>query len=316
MRTMAGRTGLWLSLSLVVGCADPDGERQGSDTDGVVSEALPDDPSACGATCGDGPVFAVDTLDFVQPVDGQVAGFDLDGDAGAGDCGVADLTSPFGEPGVDNQFGAVMSTLPSTVEAVLPDAIAYAILTGNMTVLVEVVGVDALAGEGEQDVAVVVRLGSGVPIVHGEQIAAGQTFGLDADPLLGFAPTATVVDGSVLTEPFDLDLRLDFLGTPVAFTLQRTRLQLDARSDGTASGVIGGVISLTDVQGILSLLGGDDTELRNLLEALVPNLIDARTTPDGDCDGISAALELTAIPAFVTDEVAVDQGVAADTDGA
>jgi len=313
MQTSGLRTMVFVGLVLAVGCADPD-RAGGADRDTDLAVVLPEDASACGATCGDGPLFAVDSLDFVQPIDGQVAGFDLDDDEGAGDCGVADLDSPDGVPGVDNQFGSVMSTLPSTVEAVLPDAIAYAILTGNMTVLVEVVGVADLSQDAQA--AVAVRLGSGAPIVHGEQIAPGQTFGLDADPLLGFAAQASVSDGVVLAGPFDMDLRLDFLGTPVAFTLRRTRLRMEASADGSATGVIGGVISLTDVQGILSLLGGDDTELRNLLEALVPNLVDARTTPEGDCDGISAALELTAIPAFITDEVVASGGSGADTDGA
>lgn len=312
MRSGRLRTGLCVGLGLLGACA-PGDEDLAIDTDAAAGPSLPADPADCGATCGDGPLFAVDSLDFVQPVDGKVAGFDLDDDAGAGDCGVADLVSPDGTPGVDNQFGAVLSSLPSTVEAVLPDAIAYAILTGNMTLLVEVAGVDSLAQDG--DAAVIVRMGSGAPIVHGEQIAAGQTFGLDADPLLGFAPHATLADGTLLTDPFSLDLRLDFLGTPVAFTLQRARLSLAQQPDGSATGVIGGVISLGDVLGIVGLLGGDDTELRVILEALVPNLVDARLDPDGDCDAISAALELTAIPAFVRDEV-VGADATLDSDGA
>lgn len=280
-----------------VACAPEEPEASSDDQ----ATALPTDPEACGVRCGEGPLYVIDRLEFLQPVDGVVDGFDLNGSGGAGDCGVADLVAPDGTPGINNQFGAVLSVLPSTVEAILPDAIQQSILTGSMSVLIEVVGIPSLADDG--DVAVVLRRGGGVPVLHGEGLAPGQTFGIDPDPLLGFADQGRVESGRLSTEPFSMELRFSFIGTPVQFGLTQARLTFEERSDGVIEGLIGGMVTLDDIEDVLSLLGGDDAALRDTLRALVPNLVDVRSEPGGECDAISAALRLRGVEAFVVDEV-------------
>lgn len=273
-------------LLLAAGCAAP--------------SPLPVDVDACGSTCGDGPVVVLDVLEFTTASDdGVVVGFDLDGLAR--DCDRDDLVAPDGTTGIDNQFAAVLEVLPAASANLLPAAIQSAIDDGRMSILFEVVGPTDLQTDGPA--AVVARLGAGRPFRGTDgRLLRDQTFELDPDPLLGVAQDARVEGGRLLADPFELIVRLDFLGTPVRFRLLHTRVALTVDAEGEVAGVVGGIIPLEDAMQVITLIGGDDTDLQEALAGLLPHLVDIRTSADSSCDGISAALNVHGKPAFIFDD--------------
>jgi hypothetical protein len=269
--------------------------------------ACADDPSVAGPGIAEEDAapapavahYVVDALDFVVVADGVLGGFDLDGLSD--DCDVPDGTGPGGEGGVDNQFGSVLPSMPEAVSSTLPAAIDDAIASGRMMLLFEVDGPLDLAWDG----AAAVRLlqGDGDVMVGTDgEILPGQTVGLAAeDTVFGATDAASVVDGALTAGPFAFEIRLDFLGTPVRVPLERGLVRATPDGEGGLDLLFGGVIPLDAVMAIVGGLGGDDTELRIILEGLVPLLVDARTAADGDCDGISGALAAHAVPVYLYD---------------
>lgn len=275
-----------LTLLALVACADDpatSGPGAAADTGADRSDAV--------------AVYVVDGLDFAVADGGVLGGFDLDGLTE--DCNVVDGAGADGVAGVDNQFGAVLPTLPDAVGSTLPAAIDEAILSGRMMLLVEVDGPADLAWDGDADLRLLQGDGD-VMVGTDGAILPGQTVGLHADdPLFGETGDAAVSDGALLAGPFAFELRLDFIGTPVRLPMVRGLIQATPDGVGGLDLLFGGVIPLADVMEIVSYLGGDDTELREILEGIVPLLVDARTSADGDCDGISGALTGHAVPVYL-----------------
>lgn len=270
-------------------------------------EAAPPEPAslaecAQGARCGDGVVFLVDRLNFAaQASDGTAPGFDLDGLVSAGDgpqdCYKEDLLSPEGDAGVDNQFGAILSALPTQVQTILPATVQSSIYDGGLLMLIEFSGAESLAGRGET--GVVFRYGTGVPLKGTDgELLPHQTVALDPDPVLGFAPAAAAERG-IEGGPMDLRFRMRFISTPVQFSFHRVRFRFVREADGGLRGIAGGMVTLDDVLAVLGLLGGDDTALRETLKGIFPGLADVYNPETKKCDAISGTLELHAIPAFI-----------------
>lgn len=257
---------------------------------------------AQGTQCGDGVVFLVDRLNFAAAAsDGTAPGFDLDGLESAGDgphdCYKEDLRSPEGDAGVDNQFGAILSALPTQVQTILPATVQASIYDGGLLMLIEFSAAESLAGSG--DTGVIFRYGTGVPLKGTDgELLPDQTVALDADPVLGFANAAAAERG-VEGGPMDLRFRMRFISTPVQFFFHRVRFRFTRQDDGSLRGVAGGVVTLDDVLAVLGLLGGDDTALRETLKGIFPGLADVYNPETKKCDAISGTLEFRAIPAFI-----------------
>ena len=252
----------------------------------------------CDETCGAGPFFLLDSLEFVQEQPSGLEGFDLDGRSE--DCGVDDGTSPSGAGGVDNQFGSVWDVLPDAVATVIPVAIETSLQSGAMMVVLELVGHEDLTGEGPA--GFVLREGSGDLLVGADaRPLAGQTIDLaPGDNLLGSAETADVEAGALHADGLTTLLKLEYIDTQVEFRVVRGRATLTPDGEGGVNLIMGGVVPLDAVMELVYGLGGDgDANIRAALEALVPLLVDARTTPDGACDGISGAFRGHAVPTYL-----------------
>lgn len=260
---------------------------------------MPTDASECGVRCGSDQLYLIDALSFAVPVDGGLAGFDLDGNTE--DCDVPDRLGPDGDPGVDNQFGAVFDVLPSGLTTVLPDGIVESMQTGQLMVVLEMVGQpDVASGAGPAGLAV--WQGSGDVSIGGHGRAVSHqtvTFADDDEALLGFTPEGFVEEGVFEAGPLPFELRMSFLGTPIELPVVRGRLRMQDDRAGGVDLLIGGVIPEEAVLGLLDLLGGEDAPLREALRSLVPLLIDARTAADADCDGLSVGLTGHAVPVFL-----------------
>ncbi len=252
--------------------------------------------------CGTGPIYAADLIDFaVKASDGTLPGFDIDGfQSGHRDpdgCNAPDFTSPEGVPGIDNQLGAILSGLPPQVANIVPATVASSIRDGGLLLLVELMDLD---GEAGSENGAVFRYGAGTPLLGTDaMLLPNQTFTLDADPLLGFVDGVRRQDGGFAGGPFTLRFRMRFISTPVEFRLQRARFAFAPNAEGQLEGVVGGAITNDDLLGVLDLLGGDDTELRETLKALLPPFADVMDPETGKCDALSAAVKVRLVPAFI-----------------
>lgn len=266
--------------------------------------AGPKDLASCSPTCG-GPVYVANEIRFITAdADGIAPGFNLDGIDSSGDepgdCHTADLTAPDGTPGIDNQFAAMFALLPAQVYEIVPAAIDNAIREGGLLFTTEFVGLDDFTTPSNIDL--VFRYGMDQPLLGTDgRLLPGQTLKLDSEPMLGIG-SANVEAGHIFGGPFDLLFRLRFLATPVAFRFQYAHIDITATADGGIAGILGGIVSLDDVLSVVGLLGGDDTELRETLKAILPAFADIKHPETGRCDSISAAIGFSAIPAFIYDD--------------
>ena len=254
----------------------------------------------CGRTCGDGPLFLFDQLEFLVEDETGLDGFDLDGQLE--DCGTPDAVAPDGSTGIDNQFGAVWDVLPDTVATVLPNAIETSLESGTMMVVMELVGPRDLGVDGPA--ALVMRQGAGEILVSGAgRPLAGQTVDLATeDNLLGLTEDAEVRDGQLDAYDLSMIFRLRYLDTDVELSVLGGRAEMTDDGEGGLNMKLGGVVPVDSVMQIVAGLGGSgDANLAATLEALVPLLVDARTRPDGECDGISGAFSGHAVPVHLFD---------------
>jgi hypothetical protein len=277
---------------------------------GAAPEAKGIDLAECAqkSQCGAGPVFVADYIDFaVKASDGTVAGFDLDGidsaEGGFDGCYAKDHVSPDGDTGVDNQLGAVLASLPPQILEIVPAILQASINNGGLLLLMEWVDLSLPDKQGDDKEGVVFRQGGGTPLLGTDgNLLPHQTFVLDDDYLLGLGGNLRTIDGGREAGPLTMRFRMQFLGTPVGLTFHKVRLRLKTADDGSLHGVIGGSVTIEDVLEMLSLLGGDDTELREVLKAAFPPLADIRDLESGECTEISAALNVRFIPAFIQAE--------------
>ena len=264
-------------------------------------EPLPANIDECGAICADAPLYVLSRIKFSAVADdGTSYGFDLDNADTM--CDVQDLQTSDGRGGIDNRLGELLAVLPPAAVDVLPGIVQTSIDSGQLSVLIEAVGVEDF--QPAQQTFLVLRMGEGA-VLHGADghILASQTFGLDPDPILGVAPVASVGDGELLAGPFQFEIRLTYLGNKIQFRLFRglVRFTHDPLED-TISGTLGGIVPLDDVTTLANMLGGDDADLRDLLLQLLPEFVDAQTVAEGPCDGLSSAITFEGVRAFVFQE--------------
>lgn len=257
-------------------------------------------------TCGNRAVFVADQLTFATKAsDGTVPGFDLDGltsnGRDAAGCYTKDLISPEGDRGVDNQLGFILSALPIQIANTVPGVVQASINDGGLIFLMEFTEPDSLDGHGETDV--VFRFGKGVPLLgtHHE-LLPDQTFELDPDYLLGYFEGARPEKRGLEGGPLDLKFRLRFVTTPIAFEFHKVRFRFKTEADGSLTGVLGGAVTLSDLDRLVGLLNGDDVDLQKTLQAVLPTLADVHNEQTDRCDAISGALAFHAIPAFIFDQ--------------
>ena len=252
------------------------------------------DLDECGRTCGEGPFYLVDQLEFVvETEDGALNGFDLDDNLN--DCETEDGTAADGTPGIDNQFGAIWDVLPDAVATVLPVALEGSLRSGAMMMVVEVVAPDAEDGP----VGLVLREGDGDVLVGaGGRPLSGQTIGLVGDEnILGTAEFTDREDGTLHTSGLNLTMKLEYVDTQVSMPVVRGRGTFTPDGEGGLALELGGAVPLDDVMEVVAGLGGDgDANIRAALEALLPLLVDVRTREDGACDALSGAFRGHAVP--------------------
>ena len=245
-------------------------------------------------------VFVVSELRFARVDEGVSSGFDLDDrtsdGADRGGCQKVDFESPDGVEGVDNQFAHLLPAIEAAGGLAFEGLIQDAINAGNILIMIEMENVDDLVDD--ECVSVIIQRGEGLPIVNrDDRIEGGQTF----DRNVGVAVSRTeegAIEGGILGftgVAFDIPayvFTFDFL-IPVT----DGEVQLEIREDGTATGVLGGGISVDALIEVVSSIDGAGG-VPDAVTALAPGLADLFPDDSGQCQSVSVALEIEAVPGF------------------
>jgi hypothetical protein len=246
-------------------------------------------------------------------------GMDLDRDDPSQSCEHEAFTTPKGETGIDNQE---YRTMGCTLEWRGVDGIGGDQLRGSQqfhssgewTQVLILRGVDSLVNDPE--VEVVYGNTADRPMVDNDRkFLPGASFVLsDKAPRHRNVLKGRIVDGVLTTEPKDILLTQtwgqggarDIRGNRTAFDLRRARLRLAFQPDGSVRGMVGGYKPLFDVFDAQAL-GGAGTALVGGMDcsaylATLRKYADGMRNPKtGKCEGVSSAIEVQAVPAFVTD---------------
>ncbi|WP_395337345.1 hypothetical protein WBP06_22450 [Novosphingobium sp. BL-8H] len=257
---------------------------------------------------------------LLHTVQSQTAGgLDLDGDAPGESCAHDQFTAPDGRTGIDNQEYRVMGC---TLEWRGKDGIGGDLLTGmrqfhasgEWTQVILLRGVDSL--KNDSDVEVIYGNTPDRPQLdsHGNFLP-GYSFTIsDKPPRHRNVLHGRIVNGVLITDPQDIKLTQtwgqggarDIRGARTAYDFRRAKLRLAFQSDGTLRGLAGGYRPVFDViqspsiggAGAALAAGIDCAGTLATLRKYADGIRDPKT---GKCSGVSSAMNLYAVPAFVND---------------
>ena len=244
-----------------------------------------------------------DTLEFTRqkPV-GVAPGFDLDKVVSkAGNmqtCGHADLKSPTGAKGIDNQFAKLVPLLEQTQVGAIHGLVQNAIEDGGLLIMLQLEGVDDTLNDDE--VSLRVRLGKGKPLLGTDGLVlAGQTFHLHPESP-EIALTAQVKGGVVDGGPFKMRLPIIIFDVLYEITIHDALIRFTFDADGgLKGGLIGGGVPISDIMTIAYTAAMNAGGILEAIEPVVKGMGDLHKGPDGKCHRISAVLGFSAVSAFL-----------------
>ncbi len=274
---------IWL-LSLLLGCA-PNTETC-------------DDPDA-------NQVGVITNFVFARADEGVSYGFDLDGlnsaEDGSDGCGVADYQTPDGATGVDNALARLIPALELTEAVAAEDLVQLAINSGELLLMIEMLGVDDLAED--ECVSLELFRGSGQPQIgtHG-RINDGQTFDRNAEVQPTGDTELVISEGGVTAQNLTVSVPLKLFDADLVIVIENASLHVDYNDDGSFSGYVGGALDYWVIID-MAMTSNVDQALANLLPSLFESNADL-SGPDGSCSMISATFEFEGVSAFVFDDAA------------
>ncbi|MDG2005511.1 MAG: hypothetical protein P8J20_19480 [Novosphingobium sp.] len=251
-------------------------------------------------------------------------GLDLDGDGGAGaggsnGCAQTDFTSPTGEKGIDNQEYRVMGCTREWrgIEGSKGDqetGLKQFFASGEWSQAILLRGVDSLVND--DDVEVIYGNTPDRPFADKDgNFLPGGTFTLsDKAPRFRNALKGRIVNGVLTTEPKNIRLvqtwgqggARDIRGNRTSFDYREGRLRMTFQPDGTLTGMLGGYRPVFDVI-VSPALGGVGSAVVAGIDcagelATLKAMADGLRNPEtGQCEGVSSAQQIKAVPAFVND---------------
>ncbi len=247
-------------------------------------------------------------------------GLDLDGGKVGGDtCQHENFTSPTGEQGIDNQeYRALGCALEwRGVDGIKSDqqvGLQQFMTSGEWTQVLLLRGVDSL--QGDDDVEVIYGNTPDRPMTDSKgHFLPGASFSVSIRPprhrnvLHG-----RILNGVLTTDPQDIQLTQtwgqggarDIRGNRSKYDLRHARLRLVFQNDGSITGMLGGYKPVFDTiqspaiggAGSALVAGIDCAAELAALRKFADGIRDPRT---GQCTGVSSAMQLSAVPAFVND---------------
>lgn len=223
------------------------------------------------------------------------------------------FVSPSGEKGIDNQYYRAMGCERNHRG---PDGKVGDILIGDKsalmsdyTIVMILRNVHSLVND--DDVEVLLASSQDKPIVDTQQnFIRNASYHVTKNPRWRNVLHGRIVNGVLTTESNDIVLERQLgnkpRGVPTDWNFARSRLQIVFKPDGTLDGVIGGYVPL--IMYMLQAIGGsagtvtvadmDCSSQYRTIKALADGERDPAT---GQCDRISSAMRIEAVPAFVFD---------------
>jgi hypothetical protein len=248
---------------------------------------------------------------FASPHSTSAFGMNLDGNDGTGQpapgtCKHDNYTSIDGrQKGIDNQLFRVMGCV-----AGFKGKSGYANQTSNthradgtITTLIEISGIDDEKNDDSVDVSIMYSSDHVSRDASGKEFIPDVTFRVSDKPQLAYYSVrlhGRIVDGVVMTDPvkkFQMNLGLDPL-----LTLFDSQMRLEILPNGNLRGALGGYVDWrTQMEHCASsytegLFGYQCPGVYGALKRAADGMKDPVT---GECNGISAAYEIDAVPAFL-----------------
>jgi hypothetical protein len=246
-------------------------------------------------------------------------GLDLDGGQGADSCQHDGFSSPTGEQGIDNQEYRVMGcTLEwRGVDGVSGDqavGMAQFHASGQWTQVILLRGVDSLARD--DDVEVIYGNTPDRPVLDTKgHFLPGSSFTIsNTAPRYRNVLHGRILNGVLTTDASDVKLTQtwgqggarDIRGNRSKYDLRRAKLRLTFQPDGSVTGMLGGYKPVFDVLQSPAFGGAGSALVAGIdcaaeLAALRKYADGIRDPQTGKCTGVSSAMQLSAVPAFVND---------------
>lgn len=265
---------------------------------------------------GESMVFVVDEFRFLidaDVVDGVriVEGFDVDGINGPMPEGntcfsedQVDRVAPDGRTGIDNSLaGGSLVTLVTLLadqdepsSEVFENLVQGAVTGGTLLVLIEFDDVNSLVDDSR--VGVTLHLGEPFNVGVGTdgRLLSGQSF--DVNPI---SPSvrleSSIRDGVMHVEGLETLLAGSVLDQTFDIPVHRAQLTVNFNPNGTITGVFGGAVPWRSLAAVLehSQFNG----VRTLGERFIARLSDIVNPETGECDSLSVASRVHAVPAFI-----------------
>ena len=244
-------------------------------------------------------------------------GMDLDGtkngEATETTCAHEKLQTPDGKP-VDNQMFRLLGCLSNYYGfddgelGYLESLRNQSFKDGGTTFLIDVTGVDDV--KNDSDVTIGFYNGSDqMPIdVNGRMVPYG-SLSVIADKKYQSTGKGKIVDGVLMSEPMDVNVKYDFGGATREYHVKLGRLYLELGPEGkgvknSAKGQLAGYLLLSDVdlgttngrQSGSEMIGIDCPSYNQAFHRLADGHKDPKT---GECTSMSTSWDITAVPAFV-----------------
>lgn len=251
-------------------------------------------------------LVVLDTLGFTRqkPV-GVAPGFDLDGlVSAAGDeatCGQADLKSPDGTKGIDNQFAKLVPLLEQTQIGAISGLVQNAIEDGGLLVMMQLEGIDDF--ENDDDVHLRIRLGRGKPLLGTDGLVlAGQTFHRHPESPEIVVP-AKITGGVLNGGPFKFRLPIIIFDVLYELAVHDAQLRFEFDGDGgLTGGLMGGGVPVADIMNIAYTAAMNGGGILEAIEPIVNGMGDLKRDENGKCQRLSAVLDFTAVSAFLFED--------------
>ena len=246
-------------------------------------------------------------------------GMDLDSGGNEDTCAHEEFTDPHGKTGIDNQIYRALGCQPGIrgrdgMGGEHGPGTQQFFASGEWTQVLLLKGVDSLRNDPE--VTVIYANTADRPVTDNNgRFLRGISYSVSTEaPRNRNVLKGRIVDGVLETEPTDIVLTQtwgqggarDIRGHRTKYTFKKGRLRLAFQSDGSLTGMLGGYRPIfEEIQS--PALGGTGSAVVAAIDC-ASNLATLRKMADGirdprtgQCTAASSAMQVNAIPAFVSD---------------
>jgi hypothetical protein len=272
----------------------------------------------------------------------RVYGIDLDGEQSTSrarsskdTCAHDDFIGMNGERGVDNQFYRALGCTNGFLTTGAHHGFVTEMLTGAWGIVISVKGLDDLRNDPEVEVGIHANADP-IQLSAVRKPLAFATYATDPDPRFRATTKGRIVNGVLTTDPVNVRFHSTVNNVWLERPIDDARLRLTVKSDGTLEGILAGYTDVDELydyvvgyrngkdakgnpttRGVNNSAPGSAAAARlscNGLYHALKQVADGRRDPrTGKCSAVSTQYRITAIPAYVVENPAPAQNVAAQT---